>query len=378
MPTSIRTGLRAILGLLILGVGLFVLLETSARIYLFGIAGLDPRKINSVHRLRHSGYIQPSPHPDLGFELKPNVDGYLKLVPFRTNSQGLRDREYSVDKPENTFRVVVLGASITLPVGVEIERAFHSVLERELAQELAPLRVEFINFAVSAYNPSQVLAMLELKALGYDPDLILFSSTMLSRMFLLRAARPATTPFLEPPPTYPFFQSFLWKLVESRTGIGRPAGIDPAFGPTRIGVVEGWVARIVRWWSGGRDPADRTEPASPPREARGRRAAEGAGGQTVLERLADISTSTGIPVLMVRLEYAPSEKLAVDREVEAQARKLGIHYLDTRAAFEGTRTQDLWIYPLDPHPNAAAHAIFARVIADYLRSNDLLRPRKSS
>ena len=44
-------------------------------------------------------------------------------------------------------------------------------------RELAPVRVEFINFAVGMYNPEQVLAMLELRALAYQPDLVLMTAT---------------------------------------------------------------------------------------------------------------------------------------------------------------------------------------------------------
>jgi hypothetical protein len=163
--------------ILALGAGVFVPLELSARIYLFGWAGLAPSKINSVHGLLQTGYIQPSPAARLGFEFKPNVDGYFKLVPFRTNSRGLRDREYEPRKPGNTFRVAVLGSSFALPAGVSIERAFHSLLEERLSGET---RYEFINFAVGMYHPRQSVAMLELRALDYDPDLILFTLTRLA------------------------------------------------------------------------------------------------------------------------------------------------------------------------------------------------------
>ena len=79
--------MRKALVLLAVVAGLFLLLEGSARVYLFGLAGLSPERVNSIRALPESGYTQPSPEPRLGFELKPNLDGYFKLVPFRTNSR---------------------------------------------------------------------------------------------------------------------------------------------------------------------------------------------------------------------------------------------------------------------------------------------------
>ena len=100
MTPPARSVGKAILGLAILGAGLFLLLEVSARIYLFGIASLDPRKINSVNDLGRTGFTRPSPHPELAYELRPDLDGFFKMVRFRTNSRGLRDRQYELEKPE--------------------------------------------------------------------------------------------------------------------------------------------------------------------------------------------------------------------------------------------------------------------------------------
>ena len=166
---------------ILLGIGLVLLsLELSARLYLFGLAGLSPARVDSVRALPNTGYTRPSKDPALVFEMKPDVDGWFKLARFRTNSQGLRDREYALRKPQGTFRVAVLGASFALPAGVEIEEAFHSLLEERLSEERGPTAVEFINFAVGAYGARQILRMLEARALAYDPDLVLVSVTKLS------------------------------------------------------------------------------------------------------------------------------------------------------------------------------------------------------
>jgi len=377
MQSSARSTLRAVLKLVVLGASLFVLLEISARVYFFGFAGLVPEKINSVHGLPQTEFTQRSTDPELGFELKPNLDGYFKLVPFRTNSRGFRDREYTLSKPKDTFRVAVVGSSFALPAGVEIEQAFHSLLEERFSAEFAPTHYEFINFAVGMYSPKQVLAMLELRALEYHPDLILFTLTEYSMSGLIEdpSSKPSQSarqdvgdekilPKFQK--SYPILQSFFVRLLMERTGHG------PKTPQLHVGVIENlfmtWVDRrsVALVTSAKDSPKLRRQQARAPENK-----FEPVGG-SVIERLANVQASTGIPIVLVRLEIDPKERLPIDFEVEEKARTLGLYYVDTRDAFQGTNPRDFWIYELDPHPNRAAHEIFAKVIAKFLRSNDLL------
>jgi hypothetical protein len=94
--------------------------------------------------------------------------------------------------------------------------------------------------------------------------------------------------------------------------------------------------------------------------------------QTVLQRLGEITAETGIPIVVVRLAFHGPKQHPIDLEIEAQIQKHRMHFLSTRDAFEGLTIKDLWIYRVDPHPNAIAHEIFADVIASFLRSNHLL------
>ena len=118
------------------------------------------------------------------------------------------------------------------------------------------------------------------------------------------------------------------------------------------------------------DPARWPRPWVPKEESAERDA-------TILQKLAEIRATSGIPILILRLGLR-DVRSKIDSRIEKQARALGLHYLDTRPAFKGTRASDFWIYALDPHPNEAAHEIFARLIADYLESNRLLGRRESS
>jgi hypothetical protein len=356
---------------------LFLLLEVSARVYLFGFAALIPAQINSLRGLPQTGFTRPAP-PDSGlvFELKPNLDSYFKLVPFRTNSRGLRDREYAFEKGEGTFRVAVLGSSFALPAGVAIEHAFHSLLEDRLSEEFSPTRFEFINFAVGMYNPGQVLAMLEQRALAFDPDLILVTATRLTTPWMVNGPTAsiekvsqqknpkAVNPFRK---SYPILKSYFYLLLRHRSGNAPdPRHLD-------FGVLE----RAFMAMTAGGDLSNRPASDNPPDEVReidrdARHTKTGPVEKSVIVRLGKIAERTGIPVVLVRLEFDASDRLPIDFEAEQLSRARGVHYLDTRDAFAGTHPRDFWIHELDPHPNRAAHEIFAREVSNHLRSAGLL------
>jgi hypothetical protein len=117
------------------------------------------------------------------YELKPNLHRTMFGHPFTTNSHGMRDREYPVTKPAGVFRIAVLGSSIDMGWGVGTESMYVNRLEDWLnahaARRGSTRRFEVINFAVAAYSPLQRLEVFRRKALAFDPDLVLFSSTLL-------------------------------------------------------------------------------------------------------------------------------------------------------------------------------------------------------
>ena len=359
--------------LLAVALGVFLLLELTVRIHLFGLAGLDPLKVNST-RLGGVNLLMKSPYPELGWEGRPSASGYLKLVPFRTNSRGLRDKEYTLEKPPQTFRVAVMGSSFTMAPGVEIEHTYHSLLESRLSREFAPTSYEFVNFGVGAYNASQILSMLKLRALEYDPDLILFAITPMSARGLLVASAPERE-MVPPLPTFPFLRSFLVELVQLR--LGRAPDNEAAW-DDKVGVLEKAFIALTQ----GLPESDEAGAPIAPGEWHGfqtrAEASQKREGPSILSQLGEISASMKIPIVIVRLDIRASKPQLSDLMIGQRARALGIYYVDTRDALRGISPANLRIYELNAHPNARANQIYARVIADYLRSRGLLDRKAGS
>ena len=93
-------------------------------------------------------------------------------VPIRTNSLGLRSPEIALAKPAGTFRILVLGDSVTFGWSLRGEDTYASQLASLLATLRPNQRVEVINAGVSGYGTWQELRWLQEIGLGLDPDVI--------------------------------------------------------------------------------------------------------------------------------------------------------------------------------------------------------------
>lgn len=112
-----------------------------------------------------------SQNPYLRYELVPGIQGEQ----IRTNLDGFRGREYSIVKPKNTFRIIMLGDSETFSQKLQENEALSAQLESILNQQSKGVRYEVLNFGVEGYSTFQELEMLETKGLKYGPDLLILN-----------------------------------------------------------------------------------------------------------------------------------------------------------------------------------------------------------
>lgn len=109
----------------------------------------------------------------LGQRLSPGYDGWFAGVPVRINALGFRDpRDYSPAKAPGTFRILVLGDSVTFGHGATYETTYPYLLEQQLRSWRPDVRWEVWNLGVPGYNTAQELAYLKLIGDAYAPDLV--------------------------------------------------------------------------------------------------------------------------------------------------------------------------------------------------------------
>lgn len=133
-------------------------------------------------RVAGYSYVQfHQPDPVLGWTLRPGAEGWFRKeggAYIRINSQGLRDREHSFEKPPNTIRVALLGDSYAEALQVPLDQTFWAVAERrmnERCEALGDRTVEFINFGVSDYGTAQELLTLRHRVWQYEPDVVVLA-----------------------------------------------------------------------------------------------------------------------------------------------------------------------------------------------------------
>jgi lysophospholipase L1-like esterase len=117
---------------------------------------------------------RPVVNPDLSFVHAPSRSAFLMGVPVAINSEGLRDREFSPEKPARVYRVMMLGDSTTFGWGVKEEDTAAKLLERKLNADLPAgyNRVEVMNTGVGNYDTVQEVTYYETFGWKYHPDLV--------------------------------------------------------------------------------------------------------------------------------------------------------------------------------------------------------------
>jgi hypothetical protein len=107
-----------------------------------------------------------------GQRLAPNYTGWFAGVPVRVNNLGLRDDDghATVAKQANTYRILVLGDSVTFGHGSV--HTYPALLETLLKQWRPDIDWQVWNAGVPGYNTSQELAYLLEVGPSFQPDLV--------------------------------------------------------------------------------------------------------------------------------------------------------------------------------------------------------------
>jgi GDSL-like Lipase/Acylhydrolase family len=273
--------------------------------------------------------------------MKGNIQIVVYGSEFGTNGLGFRDNKPELaHKRSSAFRIIVLGDSFTASAGVDFERIYTSLLERNLRQ-MAP-DVEVVNLAVGGYNPIQYELVLDEVGLSLEPDLVVVAVFPFNDLSndtyranyeeAMGRSRPSVTPW---------YQS----LYVYRAFLGRLEG------------------RIRSWF-----PASGASSQTPaPVDHRKRDADE---NLAAVERIVDKATAADIGIVVAllpntdvfedqRRDFAPFEALCKARQWNC------LNLLD-RFMASGERPASLRLNLLDPHPNDRYNALVAGFMSNEL------------
>lgn len=135
----------------------------------------EPLRTNSTFDVRLKSFLY--------YETRPNLNEPEFNVRFITNSRGMADREYTLERPPGVWRVAFIGDSLTRGLGASFGKNYESLLE-ERFNAVHPVagveKYEFLNFSTAGYRPTQFLWVLENKVPPFKPQVNVVALTNLS------------------------------------------------------------------------------------------------------------------------------------------------------------------------------------------------------
>jgi len=110
-----------------------------------------------------------------GQTIRPRPHTYY--ISYKFNAFGCRGRDYAIPKRNGTVRILLLGDSLTMGVGVREEDTFASQLESilNMDRESSSSKTDFevINCGIAGYGTEEERLFYELNVKKYEPDVIL-------------------------------------------------------------------------------------------------------------------------------------------------------------------------------------------------------------
>jgi D-alanyl-lipoteichoic acid acyltransferase DltB (MBOAT superfamily) len=273
-------------------------------------------------------------------DLEPSRSVIWNGHPFSTNRWGMRDKDYEREKPAATLRIALLGPSHVMGDNVNDGHTFEAIVEDRLNREfhLGDFRhFELMNFAMPGFSLIQQIAMLDERALAFQPDVVILTHHGSNRELMERCLQ--TVIWSHYPVSYEPLQQMINQAGLGRVGRG---GVPVPFDLFRT--VAGWAGIETRMPHG--ESAIRTRQVVTP-------AIEWA-----FHRFADQTKARGaVPVVLalnVVVDHVPNE---IPNRATIDALHLPV--LDLFDVYPLDRVASLRVAPWDDHPNDEAHRLIA-------------------
>ncbi len=273
---------------------------------------------------------------------QPNVRGMTAGVLFETNEFGFRGPARTLEKPADTFRIAVIGDSVTMGYGTRYEDLYATRIERALDQADPERRIEVINVGLSGLDITSVMNRYETVALRFDPDLVLYGYTLND---------------IEGDHYRRDYEGKKRDLARMRTS---PLRLWRIFGP-RWRSLSDLIFRPPGSYAYELDQNYFHNPEA------------WHDVETALDRLAAQTRTRGICTLVLlhtrldALGFLHPYHAHYDVVAQAAAQR---EFVVARSfeKFRGKEATDFWVTAFDPHPNAAGHALLAEAALEALRA----------
>lgn len=261
----------------------------------------------------------------------------------RFNERGFRERDVPEQKPAGTYRIAVLGDSLTFGNGLEVHQRYSNILDATLHEGF-----EVLNFGIPGDNTPQHLEVLRERALDTRPDFVLLQWFINDIEGNDVSHRPQPLPLIPLPDVHRWLNrhSAFYSLANMRwAGVQVMMGMLPSYSEylrERTGDPKGDDAR---------------------RES------------ALLRQIIATATRSGARFGMVLFpdfgeDMGPAYPYAFLHErVMATCKETGVTCLDLRDTFARVHDRrSLWVSPFDHHPSQRANEMAAVKILEAFRS----------
>jgi lysophospholipase L1-like esterase len=278
-----------------------------------------------------------------GFTLpRPNARTFAFGVDMRFNSQGMRDLERPLGKPPGTRRVLVLGDSNVVGLGVTADETFVRRLE-PLLNDGTGQPVEVVAAGVSGWNTVAERNWLRTRGLAFAPDVVV--------LIYVGNDNEIDVPWAPRPPSSWLHRSWQWladrsRLVELGTYAYRQyRPLRPDAADIRA------LSDMRRTQAQRRAQPHNFEPDDPGWLA----------SRAALLDIAEVARGRGIGLLVVAMHFGGGSTEALLARLREFSGETGVRVIDAQPWFAHRPVESLVNSSL--HPNAEGHAILAAGIA---------------
>jgi len=247
---------------------------------------------------------------------------------FNSNSFGLRDKNYTHDKPANTKRLALLGGSYQMGSGVDNDKVFETIAEERMNKEMTDSvnqHYEIFNFAAGGYYLLQQVEIVNTRVFEYDFDGLIYFAHTDERGKVVKEFTTIIKHKL--PLKYPFLDSIV-----------KASGVKPYMSALQIReLIAPYADAIMKW------------------------------GYT--EIFNQCKKNNVVPIwayMETTTEFVEDTEY---NELKTYAESLGFVILDLRNTYGNIDRSEIQISDLNTHPNVLGHRIIAERFYNALKKN---------